>query len=79
MRMSFRLDGRGPFNDRIRNFYLLNGARTGSRLGATSYKMDTGGNFLGVQRPVREVIHSIPRSTEVKNVENIHPLPHSYE
>jgi hypothetical protein len=47
---------------------LLHIVQTGSGVHPTSYKMGTGGSFLGVKRQGREVDHSPPTSAEIKEM-----------
>jgi hypothetical protein len=56
--------------------YLLHSIQTGSEANTFSYPMGTRGSFLGAKRPGREVDHSPPFNSEVKNGGATPPLPH---
>jgi hypothetical protein len=57
---------------------LLHIIQTGSGVHPTSYKMGTGGSFLGVKRQGREADHSPPISAEVKKMRiSIFPPPYT--
>jgi hypothetical protein len=53
---------------RVKKFSLLQIVQTGSGVHQTSYKMGTGGSFLGVKRQGREADHSPPTSAKVKKM-----------
>jgi hypothetical protein len=55
---------------RVKKFSLLHTVQTGSGVHPTSYKIGTGGSYLGVKRQGREADHSPPTSAEVKKMWN---------
>jgi hypothetical protein len=71
--------GRPGFDSRqSQDFYFSHSVQTGSVAYRVSYPMDTGGLFLGSKGPQLEADHSPPSSSvEVKNDEDIPPLPDS--
>jgi hypothetical protein len=54
--------------DRVKKFSLLQIVQTGSGVHPISYKMGTGGSFLGIKWQGREADHSPPTSAEVKKM-----------
>jgi hypothetical protein len=58
---------------------FLHNAQTGCGAQPASYPVGIGAISPGVKRPRREVEHSLPFSTEVKNGGAIPPLPHVFK
>jgi hypothetical protein len=76
----YGMDGRGigvksPAG--AREFSLLHSVQTGSGAHPASYPNGTWGSIPGVKRKGYEADHSPPPSAEVKNGEDIPPLPHT--
>jgi hypothetical protein len=66
--------GKGFDSRQRQDFSLLHVFQTGCETHPASYPMSTGGNFLGLRRPVLETDHSTASSAESKNGGGISPV-----